>query len=78
LCERLSHVSSTDSSAVTDIKKALAEFVEQNKIDDKPPPAEEKERVRSSAVIEMVLAAYYRGLIDVVSSMLSYRIIFAY
>lgn len=63
LCETLSHCTEGSVSTLDSVRKRLFEFVEKSK-DHPPDGTTTHERVTPSAAMEMVLAAYYRGLID--------------
>ena len=61
------HCSEDSASTIDVVRKALVEFVEKNK--DPNDESTGHEKVTPSAAMEMVLAAYYRGLIDQVCMM---------
>ena len=69
LCETLSHCIEGSVSAVDNVRKSLMEFVEKNNKNHPTHGSTANQRATSSAAMEMVLAAYYRGLIDQVCMM---------
>ncbi len=67
LFEELSKESDSSYTAVVNVRSSLAKF-EQKKEANERSTSKTKECVSPSALMEMILAAYYRGLIDQVST----------
>ena len=62
------HCSEDSTSTLDVVRKALVEFVEKNK-NRRTDESTVQDKVTPSVAMEMVLAAYYRGLIDQVCMM---------